>query len=233
MSREQAKYLCDAARGMIDAAIGQGWALAFPSAHATLFVAANYLAAASGELGGDAELAALGGEVAGKGNEILAIGLIPWPFVYAAIGPWANALGQLRSRIPSIVILQPASARSVVPTPPVVPAGFGVPMPSQIQPLPTAAPVVADWTALVKSNSGKGPKGYRRSDERVREDVCEALQIDPAVNATEIEVAVSNGKVSLRGSIQNRYEKRRAEDVALATPGVVDVENGLVVTSSA
>ena len=37
---------------------------------------------------------------------------------------------------------------------------------------------------------GRGPKGYTRSDERIREDVNDRLSDDPFVDASEIEVMV-------------------------------------------
>src|SRR5262245_30542187 len=39
--------------------------------------------------------------------------------------------------------------------------------------------------------TGKGPKGYRRSDDRVKEDVSEALSRDGDLDASEIEVNVA------------------------------------------
>ena len=43
--------------------------------------------------------------------------------------------------------------------------------------------------------SGRGPKGYRRSDDRVKEEVCETLSLSPRVDATEIEVDVKDVNV--------------------------------------
>src|SRR4051812_8188267 len=37
---------------------------------------------------------------------------------------------------------------------------------------------------------GKGPKGYKRTDDRIYEEVCEALMRSHEVNATEIGVKV-------------------------------------------
>src|SRR5687768_5171077 len=36
--------------------------------------------------------------------------------------------------------------------------------------------------------AGRGPKGYQRSDERIKEEVCDRLTADPDVDALEIEV---------------------------------------------
>lgn len=75
------------------------------------------------------------------------------------------------------------------------------------------------------SFSGRGPKGYRRSDERIREDVCERLLYDHDVDATDIEVSVNEATVVLAGSVSDRYAKRRAEDIAESVTGVHDVQN--------
>lgn len=72
---------------------------------------------------------------------------------------------------------------------------------------------------------GKGPKNFRRSDERIREDVCQRLTDHPAVDASEIEVTVQDGEVTLIGSVEDRRMKRLAEDVAGEVPGVRDVHN--------
>ena len=36
----------------------------------------------------------------------------------------------------------------------------------------------------IGAHRGRGPKGYRRSDERIREDVCERLTEDPFIDAS-------------------------------------------------
>jgi osmotically-inducible protein OsmY len=75
------------------------------------------------------------------------------------------------------------------------------------------------------SYRGRGPKGYQRPDERIREDVCERLSYDDYVDASEIEVVVSAGLVTLTGSVDERSAKRRAEDIAESVTGVREVEN--------
>jgi osmotically-inducible protein OsmY len=72
---------------------------------------------------------------------------------------------------------------------------------------------------------GRGPKGYRRADERIEEDVNEALTDSPDLDASEIEVKVSNGEVTLSGTVTERSAKRTAEDVAERCSGVKDVRN--------
>ena len=78
--------------------------------------------------------------------------------------------------------------------------------------------------------SGRGPKGYRRSDERIREEICERLTDDWRVDATEIDVVVNNGQVTMSGAVHSREEKRKAEDLVESIPGVHDVHNNLRVS---
>jgi hypothetical protein len=81
------------------------------------------------------------------------------------------------------------------------------------------------------SYAGRGPKGYRRSDERIREAVCDRLTDDWRLDASEMEVTVQNGEVMLTGMVRQRDDKRRAEDLVEAIPGVRDVHNNLRVGS--
>lgn len=75
--------------------------------------------------------------------------------------------------------------------------------------------------------AGIGPKGYRRSDERLREEVCERLTADPDVDASEVEVTIQDGDVTLEGTVRTRAMKRAAEDCAEAISGVQQVHNRL------
>jgi hypothetical protein len=83
-----------------------------------------------------------------------------------------------------------------------------------------------------RSHRGRGPLDYRRADERVYADVCEALTDDAQVDATNIEVTVTEGEVTLSGHVASRDEKRRAEDVADRIAGVRDIHNRLKVQSA-
>ncbi len=74
---------------------------------------------------------------------------------------------------------------------------------------------------------GRGPRGYQRSDERIREDVNDRLTDDPLLDASGIEVEVSGAEVTLSGTVQRREDKRRAEDVAERVSGVAHVQNNL------
>lgn len=80
---------------------------------------------------------------------------------------------------------------------------------------------------LTRSFQGRGPKGYKRSDERIHEDVCERLMHDPMIDASDIEVEAKNGEVTLSGKVASRGLKRRAEDLAELASGVNHVQNNL------
>jgi osmotically-inducible protein OsmY len=80
---------------------------------------------------------------------------------------------------------------------------------------------------------GRGPKGYQRSDERIREDVNDRLTDDPHIDASEIEVSVSDREVTLSGTVGSRFEKRHAEDLAETVSGVTHVQNNLRVQQAA
>jgi BON domain len=76
-------------------------------------------------------------------------------------------------------------------------------------------------------HGGKGPRGYRRSDARIEEDVNDRLTDDPWVDASDVTVTVAEGEVTLDGTVDSRQAKRRAEDCADAIAGVKHVQNNL------
>lgn len=78
-----------------------------------------------------------------------------------------------------------------------------------------------------QDHRGRGPKNYSRSDERIREDVNDRLTEDIWVDASEIEVSVEGGEVTLSGTVADRRSKRRAEDCADGVAGVKHVQNNL------
>jgi osmotically-inducible protein OsmY len=79
---------------------------------------------------------------------------------------------------------------------------------------------------------GVGPKGYRRSDPRVREYVCDQLLLDPYLDASRIVVRVANGRVVLTGSVPN--ERMRESAVAVASNAAAGaVDDKLQVTAPA
>ncbi len=78
-------------------------------------------------------------------------------------------------------------------------------------------------------HAGRGPRGYRRADTRVHEEICEKLTEDSHIDASEVEVSVENGEVLLTGIVETRRLKHLAEDIAYRVSGVLDVTNRLKV----
>ncbi len=76
-------------------------------------------------------------------------------------------------------------------------------------------------------HTGRGPRGYQRSDQRIFEEVCDRLTQDGQLDASEIEVLVANREVTLQGTVNSRQDKRRAEDVVESVAGVEEVHNQL------
>ncbi|WP_204743196.1 BON domain-containing protein [Pseudocnuella soli] len=79
---------------------------------------------------------------------------------------------------------------------------------------------------------GKGPRGYQRSQERIKEDVCHRLSDDDRLDASEVEVEVQDNEVILSGKVHSKEEKRRAEDLAERIAGVSNVTNRLRIDHS-
>jgi hypothetical protein len=71
----------------------------------------------------------------------------------------------------------------------------------------------------------KGPKNYKRSDERIMEDACEALMHAHDLDSSDIEVTVKSGVVSLIGTVPEIDMKYHAEQLCERVPAVTDVIN--------
>ncbi|SPA30825.1 conserved hypothetical protein; Putative phospholipid-binding domain (BON) [Cupriavidus taiwanensis] len=78
-----------------------------------------------------------------------------------------------------------------------------------------------------------GPRNYQRSDERILEDLCEQLTRSGRLDLDEVEVRVEQGVVTLEGSVPDRYQKYRIEDIADEVFGVRDLVNHLRVARPA
>jgi hypothetical protein len=68
-----------------------------------------------------------------------------------------------------------------------------------------------------RDHRGKGPKGYQRTDERQRERLCELLTDDPRIDATNIDVQVQNGEITLTGFVDSRRTKFLIEELVANT----------------
>lgn len=82
-----------------------------------------------------------------------------------------------------------------------------------------------------ESHAGKGPRNWKRSDARIEEDVNEELTRNPRVDATEINVSVKDGEVTLSGFVRTRDERREAAECAWNARGVRDVHSQIRVSS--
>jgi CBS domain-containing protein/osmotically-inducible protein OsmY len=78
-----------------------------------------------------------------------------------------------------------------------------------------------------QTHKGRGPKGYKRSDERIREEVCDRLTEHGDIDASDIEVKVQNGEVTLTGTVPEKRFKHLAEQIVESLSGVQEVNNQL------
>lgn len=85
----------------------------------------------------------------------------------------------------------------------------------------------ASFSQRGANQRGRGPRGYARSDERLREDICERLTDDPDLDAGPLEVRVLEGKVMLDGTLPQRWMKHHAENLVAQCRGVREVENNI------
>jgi len=73
------------------------------------------------------------------------------------------------------------------------------------------------------------PRGIRRSDAELYEDICEALLQRDDVDSSDVTVAVREGEVTLDGSVPERGMRYLIEDPAAGHPAVTDVDNRIKV----
>jgi len=76
----------------------------------------------------------------------------------------------------------------------------------------------------------QGVKGYTRSDERIRDDVCERLYNEGQIEVRDVSVEVREGKVLLEGTVPDRRMKHQIEDIVDQCIGVREVENHIRVS---
>jgi osmotically-inducible protein OsmY len=81
------------------------------------------------------------------------------------------------------------------------------------------------------SYRGKGPKDYKRSDDRLKEIACELLMEAPHIDASDITVEAKNGEITLKGSVSDRRAKHAAEDLLEGRAGVTEIHNQLRIQS--
>ena len=72
---------------------------------------------------------------------------------------------------------------------------------------------------------GKGSKYYRRSDERIVEEIHDRLLMHGGIDPEHIEVTSVHGVVTLTGIVDHRRSRRRVEEVVDTVAGVMEVHN--------
>ncbi len=72
---------------------------------------------------------------------------------------------------------------------------------------------------------GVGPKGWHLSDEKIRDNICEALARNIHLDASGLEVEVSDGVVHLKGEVNDKLMKREAEKIVNNQFGVKDYKD--------
>jgi len=75
------------------------------------------------------------------------------------------------------------------------------------------------------TSARRGPKGWQRSDDRLKEDICERLYHSGDIDSSEVTVTVAEGKVVLDGTVSDRSMKYAMEDLVDNVPGVKDIDN--------
>jgi hypothetical protein len=84
---------------------------------------------------------------------------------------------------------------------------------------------------LPRPRKGRGPKNYRRSDERILDEIGERLSLSE-VDAGDVELACRDGHVTLTGSVLSRQDKRIVEWIVDTVGGVADVKNDLRISAA-
>ncbi|WP_422650783.1 BON domain-containing protein [Cupriavidus sp. H18C1] len=84
------------------------------------------------------------------------------------------------------------------------------------------------WAAVRRHGAPRTlPKGYRRTDERICDEVCERLAEARDLDVSEVTVEVGSGIVTLSGTVSDRRAKYRVEDIAEEVMGVDEVRNNI------
>lgn len=84
-------------------------------------------------------------------------------------------------------------------------------------------------TGYQRSYRGMGPQNYKRPDERIRDDIYERLTDSHEIDARQISVDVSQGNVTLTGTVPERQMRYAAEDLVEGCMGVTNINNQLTV----
>ena len=78
-----------------------------------------------------------------------------------------------------------------------------------------------------RRGTNSGPRSRRKPDESLRQEIREILTADPELEATDIEVEVEGGAVTLRGAVVDSDARLLAEELVESLAGVREVHNRL------
>jgi osmotically-inducible protein OsmY len=67
-------------------------------------------------------------------------------------------------------------------------------------------------------------------DEEIKSSIKSVLVLNPSLDGNLIEIIVDDGVVTLSGSVDAFWKRRKAEELAYDVTGVIDVENEISVT---
>ena len=86
---------------------------------------------------------------------------------------------------------------------------------------------VSGVTALVVHVQVRVPPDMRRPDEEIAQTIADALHWNTSVPAEAIRVTVEDGAVTLRGEVDQDFQRRAALDAVRRVRGVTSVANAL------
>ena len=90
--------------------------------------------------------------------------------------------------------------------------------------------VASDVTGVVGIENRLAVVPTRKiSDEEIASDIMGSLKRNVLVDAERLDITVSNGIVTLSGSVPNWASRRAVRRAAYRTPGVVDVRDNLII----
>ncbi len=73
----------------------------------------------------------------------------------------------------------------------------------------------------------RGPKGFKRTDERLKDDIAVRLMYRHDIDSSDVILEVKDGKVTLEGTVPERWMRYAIDDIAESVLGVQDVENNV------
>ena len=79
------------------------------------------------------------------------------------------------------------------------------------------------------SQTGQSAKFHRRSDDKIHEEIWELLSHNADLDATDVELHVEAGEVTLTGTVPSRDARWLTEDLVNSVTGVREVNNRLKV----